>query len=170
MIAFAVRRAIERGLPLGALEGQLRKRFGETHGEAVSIVIGTATQPVTLEDLRLALDTIAPRLAGSPDDGIWSRGKRLLSDLVVLRQADSPSPRAADRLRRARRALDEGNVEAALAEVARMPGAADAQSWTSAAKRYIASRNALREIEVAAMETSGETSGATSTAPASAAR
>ena len=158
MIAFAARRAVERGLPLGPLEGQLRKRFGETHGEAVSTLIAAAGQPVTLEDLRLALDTIAPRLTSSPSEGIWARSKRLIGDLVVLRQADSPSPRPADRLRRARRALDEGNVEAALAEVARMPGAADAQSWTSAAKRYIAARNALREIEVAAMETSGETS------------
>ena len=154
MIAFAVRRAVERGLPLGPLEGLLRKRFGETHGEAVSVLIAAAGQPVTLEDLRLALDTLAPRLMSASNEGFWTRGRRLFGDLVVLRQADSPSPRPADRLKRARRALDEGNVEAALAEVARMPGAADAQSWTSAAKRYIAARNALREIEVAAMETS----------------
>ena len=154
MIAFAARRNVERGLPLGPLEGQLRKRFGETHGEAVSTLISAAGQPVTLEDLRLALDTIAPRLMSSANDGMWSRGKRLISDLVVLRQAGSRSPRPADRLRRARRALDEGNVEAALAEVAGMPGAADAQGWTSAAKRYIAARNALREIELAAMDTS----------------
>lgn len=154
MISFAARRAVERGLPLGPLEGQLRKRFGETRGEAVSTLIAAAGQPVTLEDLRVALDQLAPRLTSSANDGFWSRGKRLVTDLVVLRQADSPSPRPADRLKRARRSLDEGNVEAALAEVARMPGAADAQSWTSAAKRYIAARNALREIELAAMETS----------------
>jgi len=154
MIAFAARRAVERGLPLGPLESQLRKRFGETHGEAVSMLIAAAGQPVTLEDLRVALDQLAPRLTSAADEGFWTRGKRLIGDLVVLRQADSPSPRPADRLKRARRSLDEGNVEAALAEVARMPGAADAQSWTSAAKRYIAARNALREIELAAMETS----------------
>ena len=98
MIAFAARRTVERGLPLGPLEGQLRKRFGETHGEAVSTLIAAAGQPVTLEDLRLALDTIAPRLMGSGNEGMWGRGKRLISDLVVLRQADSPSPRPADRL------------------------------------------------------------------------
>lgn len=153
MIVASVRRVIERGLPLGPLEGQLRRRFGETNGESVSAIIQAASQPVTLEDLRLALDTLAPRLINSPDEGMWARGRRMIGDLVVLRQADSPSPRPADRLKRARRALDEGNVEAALAEVARMPGAGDAQSWTSAAKRYIAARNALREIELAAMET-----------------
>lgn len=153
MIVASVRRVIERGLPLGPLEGQLRRRFGETHGEAVGAIIQAAGQPVTLADLRLALDTLAPRLINSPDDGMWSRGRRMIGDLVVLRQADSPSPRPADRLKRARRALDEGNVEAALAEVARMPGAGEAQSWTSAAKRYIAARNALREIELAALNT-----------------
>lgn len=154
MIAFAARRAVERGLPLGPLEGQLHKRFGESHGEAVSTLIAAAGQPVTLEDLRVALDQLAPRLTSSASEGFWARGMRAFSDLVVLRQADSPSPRPGDRLKRAQRALDEGQVESALAEVARMPGAAEAQSWTSAAKRYIAARNALREIELAAMETS----------------
>ena len=77
----------------------------------------------------------------------------MLGDLVVLRSVDSPSPRPSDRLNRARRALDAGDAEAALAEVAHMPGAANAESWTSAAKRYVAARHALTEIERAAMET-----------------
>lgn len=153
MIAFAVRRAIERGLPLGTLEGPLRGRFGEGHDDAVATLIGASAQPVTLEDLRMALDLIAPVLMGSASDSMWARGKRLVSDLIVLRRAGSLSSRPADQLARVRRALDEGNVDGALAEVAKMPGVADAQSWTSAAKRYIATRNALREIEAAALET-----------------
>jgi hypothetical protein len=56
MIAFSVRRAIERGQPLGSLENQLRARFGDEHAEAVSAIVAAAAQPVTLEDLRLALD------------------------------------------------------------------------------------------------------------------
>ncbi|MEI9927645.1 MAG: hypothetical protein WDN44_07975 [Sphingomonas sp.] len=153
MIAFTVRRSIERGLPLGPLEAQLRRRFGEKHGDAVATIVQAASQPVTLEDLRQALDTIAPRLSSAPDDSLWTWVRRLLSDLVVLRQGESPSPRPADRLRRARRALDGGQVEAALAEIARMPGAANAASWVTAAKRYITARTALREVELAAMET-----------------
>lgn len=153
MIAFSVRRAIERGLPLGPLEGPLRQRFAANHRDAVATLVQAAGQPVTLEDLRLALDTIAPRLTTAPDDGLWTLFRRAVGDLVVLRQADTPSPRSADRLKRARRTLEEGQVEAALAEVARMPGAASAESWVAAAKRYIAARAALREIEAAAMET-----------------
>ena len=153
MIAFAARRAIERGQALGALELQLRRRFGEEHDDAVATIIGAAGQPVTLEDLRLALDTIGPRLIVAPDRG-WLAGVRaMVSDMIVLRQADSPSPRPADRLKRARRVLNEGQVEAALAEVSHLPGVADAQSWVTAAKRYIGAREALLEIEVAAMDT-----------------
>lgn len=152
MIAFATRRAIERGMPLGPLAAPLRARFGEAHPDAVGTVIQAASQPVTLEDLRLALDTLAPRLTVDPDASLWSRIRGLFGDLVVLRRSDTPSPRPADRLRRARRTLEEGQVEAALAEVARMPGAAAAESWVRAARSYIGARTALREIEAAAME------------------
>jgi hypothetical protein len=153
MIAFAVRRAVERGQPLGALENQLRARFGEGQGDSVAAIVQVAAQPVTLEDLRLALETIAPRLSAGPDDSLWASARRMLGDMIVVRSADSPSPRPSDRLRRARRALDAGDVEAALAEIAHMPGAANAESWTSAARRYVAARRALTEIERAAVET-----------------
>lgn len=153
MIAFSVRRAIERGQPLGTLENQLRARFGEDHGEAVSSIVAAAAQPVTLEDLRLALDTIAPRLTTGPNDSLWARFRGFIGDMVVVRQADMPSPRTSDRLRRARRALDQGDVEASLAEVAHLPGAANAESWTGAARRFLAARNGLNEIERAAAET-----------------
>ncbi|WP_404335833.1 hypothetical protein AB2M62_17465 [Sphingomonas sp. MMS12-HWE2-04] len=152
LIAASVRRAIERGQPLGPLEPQLRLRFAESNPDAVGAILNAAGQPVTLEDLRLALETIAPRLRTNPDDSLWARARRLLSDLVVLRQADSPSPRTSDRIRRARRALNQGDVEAALAEVAHMPGAPSAESWISAAKRYIAARQGLAEIESAALQ------------------
>lgn len=152
MIAAAARRAIERGLPLGSLETQLRQRFGERHPEAVAAIIRGAAQPVTLEDLRLALNTIAPRLAAGSGDSLWMRVRRMLGDLIVLRQADSPSPRASDRLRRARRVLDEGQVEAALAEIAHMPGVGQAESWVTAARRYASARAGLNEIERSAVE------------------
>ncbi|AQR74697.1 hypothetical protein [Sphingomonas sp. LM7] len=152
MIAAGVRRAIERGQPLGQLEGQLRRRFGEARGEAVGMILRASAEPVTLGDLRLALETIAPRLASGADDSMWMGVRRLLSDLVVLRQAESPSPRTSDRLRRARLALDHGDVETALAEVVHMPGMVSAESWIVAARRYIAARQGLLEIERAALE------------------
>lgn len=150
MIAFAVRRAIERGSPLGTLETQLRQRFEPDNPQAVGAVLRAAAEPVTLEDLRAALDTISNRLLAAPDETAWGHVRRLLGDLVVLRDADAPSPRAMDRLRRARRALNEGRVEAALAEVSHMPGADSAKSWIGAARRYIDARRGLTAIEQAA--------------------
>lgn len=151
MIAFAARRTLDRGQPLGPLEVQLRERFGESNPEAVAAIARASAEPVTLEDLRLALDTITPRLMSGPSDGLWTGARRLLTDLVVLREADAPSPRPADRLRRARRALAAGQVEAALAEVGHLPGAASADSWVAAARRYAAAREGLAEIERAAV-------------------
>ena len=74
-----------------------------------------------------------------------------LGSLVVLRRADTPSPRPADRLARARRLLEGGQVEAARAEVLRMPGARNAGNWLSAAGRYVSARQALDRIETTAL-------------------
>jgi hypothetical protein len=152
LVAAAVRRSIERGQPLGPVEQQLRRRFGDTHREATGAILRAAADPVTIGELRVALDGIAPRLMTAPDDSLWMRARRLFGDLIVVRQASSDSPRPADRLRRARRALDEGQVETALAEVAHMPGVQNAESWVSAARRYTAARQGLIEIERAALD------------------
>jgi hypothetical protein len=153
MVAAAIRRAVERGQPLGTLEQQLRARFGSVHPEAVGAIVAAAADPLTLEDLRIALDTIAPRLGTGPDDSLWVRFRSFVGDLFVLHQAGMPSPRPAERLRRARSALAAGNVETAIAEVAHMPGASVAEGWTSAASRYVNARKALDEIEKAAAAT-----------------
>ena len=153
MVAAAVRRAVERGQPLGSLEQQLRARFGERHPQAVAAIVTAAGDPLTIEDLRIALDTIAPRLGTGPDDSLWVRIRSFVGDLFVLHQAGMPSPRPAERLRRARSALAAGNVETAIAEVAHMPGASVAEGWTSAAARYVNARKALDEIEKAAAAT-----------------
>ncbi|MDB5694097.1 MAG: hypothetical protein JWO81_3160, partial [Alphaproteobacteria bacterium] len=56
-----------------------------------------------------------------------------------------------DRLRRAERALDAGQVEVALLEVLRLPGRDNAQDWIALARRYVAARQALDTIETAAL-------------------
>ncbi|MCC2977692.1 hypothetical protein LK533_13520 [Sphingomonas sp. PL-96] len=156
LVAFAARRALDRGLALDYIEDQLRERFAAAEPQAVATVIAAARQPVTLEDLRLALDTIAPKLSGGgPNESWWQGIRRELSQLVIIRQDASPSMLPADRLARARRRLDAAQVEGALAEIARMPGAANAQSWMDAARRYIAARQALNTIETVAIQGRG---------------
>lgn len=152
LVAFAARRAIDRGQPLGYLEDQLRTRFADRQSRAVAAVIDAGRQPVTLEDLRQGLDAIAADISsGSVDDGWNDTIRRELGNLIVLRRAGTPSPLPADRLERARRLLAAGQVEAARAEVARLPGARQAANWMTAARRYAVARQALDVIENAAL-------------------
>jgi hypothetical protein len=168
LVAFASRRALDRGVGLGYLEEQLRNRFGTVQPRAVAAVIEASHQPVTLEDLRQGLDAIAPEIATVSSDGWWASLRRELGGLVVLRKAGTPSPRPADRLARARRLLEGGQVEAARAEVARLPGASDAGNWMQAADRYVTARHALDQIESAAImgQASKPTVAAAAPAPA----
>ncbi|MEZ0496041.1 hypothetical protein [Sphingomonas sp. IW22] len=151
LVAFAARRALDRGLPLGYVDRQLRERFGAIRPNAVAAVTSAAGRPVTLEDLRLGLDSMAPTLMSGTRDGWWPALKREAATLIVLREETTPSARPADRLTRARRLIDAGQVEAAIAEVARMPGAAGASSWLEAARRYVRARRALDIIEATAL-------------------
>ncbi|WP_238940792.1 hypothetical protein [Sphingomonas beigongshangi] len=151
LVAVATRRALDRGTGLGYLEEQLRTRFGASQPRAVAEVIAAARQPVTLEDLRQGLDAIAPQIQTIGSSDLIVSLRQELGSLVVLRRADTPSPRPADRLARARRLLEGGQVEAARAEVLRMPGARNAGNWLSAAGRYVAARQALDRIETTAL-------------------
>ncbi|WP_203234584.1 hypothetical protein, partial [Sphingomonas solaris] len=152
LVAFAARRALDRGVALGYIEGLLRDRFGAAQPQAVATIIATARKPVTLEELQAGLSEAGDRLTGGGPDESWLDGmRRELASLVVVRRASLPSPDPADRLARARRQIDAGHVTAALAEVARMPGSDNAADWIAAARRYAAARDALDVIETAAL-------------------
>ncbi|MBA4047580.1 MAG: hypothetical protein C0476_03455 [Sphingomonas sp.] len=151
-VVFAARRAIDRGLALGAVEPVLRARFVNTRPREVAAILAASRTPVTVADLRLGLDAIAPDLAtGTRRDG-WLAGlQRELSGLIVLHRDTTPSPHPNDRLKRARALLDAAHVEPALAEVSRLPGAPSATSWISAARRYVEAHRALDVLESAAL-------------------
>ena len=151
MVAFAARRAIDRGTPLGYLEEQLRSRFVQSQPRAVAVVIAAARSPVTVEDLRQGLDAIAPDLQSASGRDWFADTRRELRNLIVLREEGTPSTAPADRLARARRLLDDGRVDAARAEIARMPGAAQAGNWLVAARRYALAHQALDVVETAAI-------------------
>ncbi|MDF0488173.1 hypothetical protein PX554_08530 [Sphingomonas sp. H39-1-10] len=164
LIAFAARRALDRGVGLGYLEERLRYRFGASQPGAVATIVQAAREPVTLDDLRGGLDAIGPDLVtGGFRGGLVASFRRELTGLIALHRAGTPSPLPADRLARARRLVEGGRIEAALGEVARLPGAADAGRWTDAARRYIESRHALDTLEAAAM--AGQAAGTIAATP-----
>lgn len=152
LVALATRRAIERGAPLGYLETQLKLRFGDAQANSVAALIDNAQRPVTIDQLNSDLEALGPTLIGTPaNEGGWARFTRELSGLFVVRRGDAPSAQPDVRLDRARLMLRSGQVEAALAEVQRLPGAAAATDWINAARRYVTSQKALDLIETAAL-------------------
>jgi hypothetical protein len=154
LIAFAARRAIDRGLGLGYIEGQLRERFGATQPQAVATIIAASREPITLDELQLGLDDLAPGLStGTREEGWWPSLRGELGSLIVVRKLGEPSPVPTERLRHARRLLAGGQVEKALVEVARLPGREKAQNWMAAARRYIMTRRALDVVETSAILT-----------------
>jgi len=154
LIAFAARRALDRGQPLGFLEGMLRDRFGGSDAASVAQIIAAAQRPVTLPQLQDGLTALRPQLVTrAPDQSVWQGFKEQLSTLFVVRKADQPSTIPADRLSRAEHALEQGQVDSAAAEVARLPGAARANDWLGQARRYVLARNALDRIETEALLT-----------------
>ena len=66
-------------------------------------------------------------------------------------RADRPSTNPDARYDRALQRLASGDVDQALAETMRLPGAARAGDWVAKARRYIAAHRALDEIESAAL-------------------
>jgi hypothetical protein len=62
-----------------------------------------------------------------------------------------PSPQPQARYDRALARLETGEVDLALAETMRLPGAANAGPWIVRARRYIAAHRALDEIESGAL-------------------
>lgn len=152
LVAFAARRALDRGVSLGFLEALLRQRFGATQPQAVGTIIAAAREPVTLQELQDDLAQVGPQLVGAgPQQGWWEAIRAELGSLIIVRREGTPSPVPAERLRRATRRLEAGQVDVALAEVQRLPGREAARQWVTDARRYVLARRALDAIETAAL-------------------
>jgi hypothetical protein len=152
LIAFAARRAIERGVGLGYLEPLLVDRFGTDHAQAVATIVTSSRSPVRLTDLISSYQDLEPQLVGPPpDEGLWTGIKRGLSSLVTVHRSDRPSNQPQARYDRALSFLMAGEVDSALAETMRLPGAPRAGDWIDSARRYVAAHRALDEIESAAL-------------------
>jgi hypothetical protein len=152
LVAFAARRALDRGVGLGFLETMLQQRFGQNQPNAVGRIIFASHNPVTLQELRLGLQEAGPHLIGAaPDTGWWESLKSELGSLITVRSEGTPSTEPSERLRRATQWLDAGEVEVALTEVMRIPARDNAADWIRKAQIYLAARAALDAIETAAL-------------------
>ena len=152
LVAFAARRAIDRGVALGYLEPLLTERFGASHPQAVATIVTASRRPVRLDELSADFATLAPRLKAAPaSDSLWQSVRRELGGLVTVRRADQPSQRPVATYDRAAARLTTGQVDQALAEAMRLPGITAAPGWVADARVYIAAHRALDQIEGAAL-------------------
>jgi hypothetical protein len=152
LIAFATRRALERGAELGYLADQLRLRFGDAQPNSVQTILDFARNPVTRDVLLARLDGLQPRLQSGPARPSLSRLREELASLFVIRRETTPSPQPARRFERARMFLETGRVDKAIAEVEMLPGSASAVDWIANARRYERAQRALDLIETAAVQ------------------
>jgi hypothetical protein len=152
LVAFAARRAIDRGVALGYLEPLLMQRFSGQHQAAIATIVTASRDPVRLDSLIAEFQALGPTLRrGGPEEGWWDGFRRELGSVVSIHRADTPSPQPQARYNRALARLEAGQVDAALAETMRLPGSASAGPWIARARRYIAAHRALDEIESAAL-------------------
>ena len=152
LVAFAARRAIERGQALGYLEAQLRVRFGNTQPVAVDRVIAAAQKPVTLPMLGESFERLSPELiGGAKGEGTWDWLTRQMGELFVIRHSDMPSPTPESRAIRVREALAGGRIDLAIAEVERMPGKDAATEWLAHARDFAMTEHALDQLETASL-------------------
>ena len=152
MIAFAARRALDAGQPLGYVEGQLRLLFGDAQPKAVATIINAAAEPVTLTTLRQGLETVRSTAErGDPTESWWSAAMRELRGLAVIRHAGDPSPELRKRIARARLFVEAGQMEAAIDEISALPTQPETELWLEQARRYREARRALDVIEAAAI-------------------
>lgn len=152
LVAFAARRAIDRGVALGYLESLLVDRFGSGHPRAVATIVTGSHAPVSLAELTADYERLGPELRkGAPDERLWDGIKRELGSIIEIRQASRPSVRPEARYARAQELVRRGEVDAAIAETMRLPGAGRAGPWVAKARRYVSIQRALDEVESAAL-------------------
>lgn len=152
LIAFAARRMIDRGEPLGHIADQLRLRFTNAQPRAVDTVINFSRKPVTLDSLAARLGALSPELVGtSNEQSVWLRAKQEFIALFEIRRDSAILATPAARIERARLMLTARRIDAAIAEIERLPGADAAKVWIADAKRFDETQKALDLLETTAM-------------------
>lgn len=154
LVAFAARRTLDSGAPLGYLTDQLRLRFGASQPKAVMTVLQASQTPITLQSLQADLSAIDNLLVtGTREETVWATIQREFSELFVLRKSESLSPAPTQRLLRAHALVESGNLGGAILEISEMPGApsAEAQAWLVRARTYNETRKALDQLERSAL-------------------
>ncbi|MEJ2456887.1 MAG: hypothetical protein P8Y58_01545 [Novosphingobium sp.] len=154
LIAFAARRMIDRGEPLSYVADQLKLRFMNAQPHAVDTIIAFSQNPVTIDELSARLEALSPELTGigrEDQKSLWERARAELSSMFMIRRDSSALVSPSARIDRAKVMLTARRMSNAIAEVERLPGAEQAQTWIADAHRYEDVQHALDLLETTAM-------------------
>ncbi|WP_374411094.1 hypothetical protein [Novosphingobium colocasiae] len=152
LIAFAARRMVDRGEPLSYVADQLRLRFANAQPRAVQTIIDFSRKPVTIDELSARLEALSPQLSNTAGSvGLWSRVRREVTGLFVVRSDNASLVTPSARIDRARLMLSSRRIGGAIEEVERLPGADSATNWIADARRYQEAQRALDLLETTAM-------------------
>lgn len=152
LIAFAARRTIDKGEPLGYVADQLRLRFANAQPRAVQTIIEFSKKPVTLDELSARIEALSPELSDTAEtESVWARAGRKLSSLFVIHRDSSALLTPSARIDRAKLMVTSRRIGKAIDEVQRLPNADAAQVWIADAQRLQAAQQALDLIETTAM-------------------
>ncbi|EJL24858.1 hypothetical protein [Novosphingobium sp. AP12] len=152
LIAFAARRMVDRGEPLGHVADQLRLRFMNAQPRAVQTVIDFAANPVTIDGLAARLEALSPELTVTQaNESLWDRARHEVTSMFTVRRDSGTLATPAARIDRARVMLTARRIDSAVGEVERLPGADAADTWIADARRFEAAQKALDLLETTAM-------------------
>ncbi len=146
-----VRRAIDAGRPLGALDPALRHDFEARYPEAVKAITALGTAPASPASLRRSFDALRPAL-GAPAPGTvrqtWWDALTSTIAATVSRPAPGAAPAPAEA---AATALDHGDIAGAAAQLRRLPTPRPPAitGWLADANRWQAGAMALATLETA---------------------
>lgn len=149
-ILLGVRRHVERGRPLGALEPVLRQQFEGREPAAVAALAAWSRAPVSESLLAEQLVEPPPSPATVADaDGMFARLWQGLRGLVELRRADEEAVQQARE--RAGLALARGDLPTAIAIIEAAPGGTAPDGWKEDARRLSTALDGLERLELIAL-------------------
>ena len=158
LVLLSVRRAIESGSRLGALDPVLRRQFALDYPQPVEAVAALGGAPMTLAALRAAFDRVRPELAApatGADRSWWGSLSDSLASVVQIRRTADPvnGTDSVSRVARAAVALRAGDIVTASEQVGALPPPqrARAAAWLAAAMRYTNGQRGLATLENAAL-------------------
>lgn len=147
-----VRRAVDAGRPLGALEPPLRRSFEQRYPDAIKAITTLGSAPVTVASLQRDLKAMSPGLSGRPAPGAKVSWWDALTGTISAAVAPTPAGSGAQGpIDTANALLARGDVAGAATRLRRLPGPRPAAltNWLAAADRWQAGSTALATLETA---------------------